>query len=172
MCSYRGACFGTSTPTSVALPLAEARQRTVHDSSSLGRKLGAIVLLGGSLVSCSNSTNPVFNVYAAIVYGVVTDASGAPAPNVVIESDVYRPTCTGGEHTGSGSPTIAITDAAGRYYHQILSGDSSFAQCVRVNVRLVDGSMHVAAKVTGLALKLRSQASLPYDSVRADIVLP
>ena len=129
------------------------------------------MLLGGSLAACSDSTGPVPDVFAAIVYGVVTSAGGAPAPNVVIESDVYRPTCTDGVHTGSGSSTIAITDAAGRYYHQILSGDSSFAQCVRVRVRLADGSTHVGAEVTGLPLKRRSQASLPYDSVRADIVL-
>ena len=64
------------------------------------------------------------------------------------------------------------SDAEGYYRRQVLVLHPSPEQCLRVIARLGDGTRHVGGEVTGLPLQPLSQSSLPYDSVRVDIVVP
>lgn len=141
---------------------------------SCGRRLwlrvAAGVALLGIATGCS-STGPVTSVFAAIVYGVVTDAEGRPQSGVVIQSQVFRPDCITGQLSGSASPTQAVTDANGRFSQQVLTAYQSSLQCIRVSVRQSDGTMKVGTEVTGVIFKPRLETSLPYDSLRADFIL-
>lgn len=108
--------------------------------------------------------------FATIVYGTVTSA-GQTRANIRIEYEVYRGNC-GSATLLTGSDNWTSSDESGRFRIQILSADSSSPQCVRLFVRDANGIRIDGADVAALPYKLVSDASLPYDSVRADIVLP
>jgi hypothetical protein len=121
-------------------------------------------------VACSNSNAPVRGMFATIAYGTVTTA-GQPGPNLRVEYEVYRETC-GSATVLTGSDNWTLTDQSGGFRLQILSMDSISPQCVRLFVRDANGARVEGTDVVALRYKLVSDASLPYDSVRADIAIP
>ena len=147
---------------------AMVRQSRKHESVAL---VAALIAVGG--IACGGtSSGPVPDTFAAIVHGVVTGSTGQPVSGARIESELYRGACSTGTRSGGGSPKAVVTDAAGRYAQQFISGDSSSAQCLQVLVRQADGTTRVGAELPSVRLKPRSNASLPYDSLRADISIP
>lgn len=138
----------------------------------MAKHIMGCVVVGLSTAACKNSSGPVPAVYSAVVYGVVSNASGLPLSGVQVQSETYSGTCASGQRTGSSSPTVTTTDATGLFYQQIVTGDSSSSQCLRVILRPKEGGSRVGAEVTGLRLKAAADASLPYDSLRVDITLP
>lgn len=131
------------------------------------------LLLGPAIVGCRSSSTGVPLVYTAFVFGSITTAQGASVAGARIQSEVFIPNCDGGTRVGEGSPTVAVTDAAGRFRHRVISERPVTTQCVRVSV-MAAGSNAVLA--TGMApavqFKVQSDASIPYDSARVDISLP
>lgn len=90
-------------PTEAIAPMTGEAESRINSMRYMRRWAIAALLVATGL-SCRSSSGPVPTVWAAIVYGVVTDATGAPAAGVFIESEVYRPTCVGGEQTGKQQP--------------------------------------------------------------------
>jgi hypothetical protein len=136
--------------------------------------LPILVFLGGTILACGGTSTaaPSPTVWTAFVYGVAKNASGQPLSGALLESQVYNPSCTGGRLNGASSPTVTPTDASGRFRQQVIVEDSATKQCLRLLVRMQDGSSRVGTEVTGLPLKPLSSASVPYDSINATFTLP
>jgi hypothetical protein len=138
---------------------------------ALGRGLAGVAM-AASCMACGskNPTTPI-NVYAAIVHGVVKSGANVPLGGVQIESETYRGGCGVSQKIGGSSPVLATTDASGRFTQQIVTEDSASNQCLRVIARPQGGSP-ISVDATGLRLKLYADASLPYDSIRVDVMVP
>ena len=147
--------------------------------TSVGRGVaaGRIALLTAALVSalaCGSGTTGVQpSVYTAFVYGTIKTSQGAPVVGARIQSEAFVPTCASGTRVGAGSPTIAVTDDAGHFRHRVISERPVATQCVLVSVTAPGSTTITASGVADpVTFKLQSDASLPYDSARVDIVLP
>ena len=130
----------------------------------------AAVVVAAAAFGCSGSTDP-FGVAAAVVYGTVTRATGAPAQGVMVGGIAFRQGCSGSTTAGPGD--VLLTDANGAY--RVAIGDILYGpgpRCVQMIV-FPRAGVTDTVKVIGPTLKFRNTLSRePLDSARVDIRLP
>ncbi len=137
--------------------------------SKLGR-VGAIIALVLIVSACSGGgpTGTNVDIASAIVYGRAVDSEGTPVSGLRVRARAYQETC--GIGFGQGISPMSVTNAAGEYGVQVISGYFDEWQCVQILVA-VEGDTNLVPVVADSARFRILGQPLPPDSTRIDILL-
>jgi hypothetical protein len=100
----------------------------------------------------------------AVVYGAVTDASGAPVQDATIVLQLFEPGCATGEHPVLDGRSSAVS-ASGEYRLRPFTWAGSGLACVRVSAS-APGAAEAVVVQTGIIFRPELQRP---DSVRIDL---
>lgn len=128
----------------------------------LGMLIGGIGL-ASLLTSCKHSTAFEPAMTEAILFGYVTDESGAPVAGVRTIFQDFDTDCT---RTITAPDSAVSTDSSGRYRHVVFA---HFAQCERLVIEPINTALLRPDTVTIHGMPWRH--SYPLDSLRVDRVL-
>jgi hypothetical protein len=105
--------------------------------------------------------------YSAIVYGTVTNSSGAPVDGAFVRAHSAMSPCSEGQF----SITTQVVSSEGRFRIQV-GALAPAPVCVQIEVASPSGAFpSQRVDVPQVRFKLTADASLPYDSVNVDVRL-
>jgi hypothetical protein len=124
-----------------------------------------------AMAACHSATGSSVFSASAVVFGRVTDASGAPVVNATVRALAYDGTCgaAGSTQVGSGSPDVVLTDVDGAYRQRVVAIRPN-RYCVVVNVQ-PPAQTGLASTTSSAEVQFKPTETPPYDSSRVDIGL-
>ena len=121
----------------------------------------------GSCTFVTDTCACVFPSPAAIVFGTVTRATGAPASDAAVVVAMWQPPC---DPLPPNLPTGRHTTTDGQGAYRVVMGTAAEGlQCVRVTARV---GMAEAGRVATVESRFHRGGENQLDSVRVDLTLP